>query len=62
MNGTFENLTAFIDKMFERKTSWTSPGGDCKLLELGNFKIKCNYKNDSPTTPGVESATALYLR
>lgn len=44
-----------MDKLFERKTSWTSPGGDCKLLELENFKISKYYENDSLTISEEES-------
>ncbi len=39
-NGSLENLMAFMDKLLERKTSWTSTGGDYKRLELVNSIIR----------------------
>ena len=49
------NTVAFIDKLLERKTSWTPAGGDCKQLELDHFTIRWYYKNKSLTVSGEES-------
>ena len=54
-NGSLENLIAFMDKLLERKTLWTSTGGDYKRLELVNSIIRWYYKNGLLTIPGEES-------
>lgn len=44
-----------MNELLEEQTTWTTPGGDCRLLETNNIVVRWYSNNKSLTINGTES-------